>query len=48
MRIAVIVVLAIFWLALAYRSYSHGDMTMAGVFLAVGVVLTAYRVTRNR
>jgi len=45
---AVIIVLAIFWCALAYRSYSHGDMAMAGVFLAVGAVLTVYRLGKSR
>jgi hypothetical protein len=47
MRILVIVVLAALWCGLAYRSYSRGDMMMAGIFLAVGVVLTAYRLTKK-
>jgi hypothetical protein len=36
-------VLLVFWLALAYRSYQRGDMMFAGVFLLVGIVLTVYR-----
>jgi hypothetical protein len=37
------VALLLFWCFLAYRSFQRGDMTMALVFLAVGVALTAYR-----
>ena len=36
-------VLLLFWLALAYRSYQRGDMLFASVFLLVGIVLTVYR-----
>jgi uncharacterized membrane protein YqjE len=36
-------VLLVFWLAMAYRSYQRGDMLFASVFLLVGVVLTVYR-----
>jgi hypothetical protein len=32
-----------FWLFMAYRAFSHGDGTLALVFLATGVVLTAWR-----
>lgn len=46
MKIVVIVALAIFWLALAYREFQVGDMLLAGVFLLVGVALTAYRLRR--
>lgn len=48
MRMAVIIVLALVWLGLAYHAYSRGDMKMAGIFLAVGGVLTAYRLTKGR
>jgi hypothetical protein len=47
MRTAVIVALAIFWLVLAYRAFQRGDMLLAGVFLAVGIALTAYRLTKR-
>lgn len=40
---AVSLVLLVFWLALAYRSYQRGDMLFAGIFLLVGIVLTVYR-----
>ena len=40
---AVSLVLLIFWLALAYRSYQRGEMLFAGIFLLVGIVLTVYR-----
>ena len=48
MRIVVIVALAIFWLALAYREFQLGDMLLAGVFVLVGIALTTYRVRRLR
>ena len=47
MRMAVIVALCIFWLVLAYRAFERGDLLLAGVFLAVGVALTAYRLTKR-
>ena len=46
MRLIVILVLAVFWLFLAYRAFSRGDTAMAGVFLLVGVALTAYRLRK--
>jgi hypothetical protein len=48
MKIVVIVALAIFWLALAYREFQLGDMLLAGVFVLVGIALTTYRVRRLR
>jgi hypothetical protein len=47
MRIVVIVLLATLWLALAYRAYSRGEMGMAGLYLSIGGVLTAYRLVRK-
>jgi hypothetical protein len=35
--------LLVFWLALAYRSYQRGDMLFATLFVTVGIVLTVYR-----
>jgi hypothetical protein len=43
MKIAVIIILLVFWLALAFRAFSRGDMVMGGIFLLVGIALTAYR-----
>jgi hypothetical protein len=43
LRAAVSLVLLVFWLAMAYRAWQRGDMLLAGVFLAVGVMLTIYR-----
>jgi hypothetical protein len=46
MRIAVIVVLCIFWMAMAFREFQRGDMVLAGVFILVGIVLTVYRLRK--
>ena len=35
--------LLLVWLLLAYRSFQRGDMTMAIVWLAIGIGLTTYR-----
>ena len=43
MPVVVTLVLLLFWLAIAYRSFQRGDLLMAGIFLLVGVVLTVYR-----
>ncbi|HEX4648765.1 MAG TPA: hypothetical protein VH111_08065 [Steroidobacteraceae bacterium] len=43
MPVALTLVLLVFWLAMAYRSLQRGDLMLAGVFLAVGIVLTIYR-----
>ena len=43
MPIAVIFVLFIFWIVMAYRAFERGDMLLAGVFALVGIVLSAYR-----
>jgi hypothetical protein len=41
--IGISLVLLIFWLVMAYRAFTRGDMLLAGVFLLVGIALTAYR-----
>ena len=46
MKMVVIAVLCVFWLAMAYRQFQHGDMMMAGIFLVIGVTLTAYRLRK--
>jgi hypothetical protein len=48
MKTLVIVALCIFWLVLAYRQFERGEMLLAGVFLFVGVALTAYRLSKLR
>ena len=45
---AFIVLLACVWLYLAYDAFTRGDMTRAGIYILIGVALTAWRVTRNR
>lgn len=47
MKMLVIVALCVFWLVLAYRAFQRGDLLLAGVFLAVGIALTAYRLTKR-
>ena len=44
MPIAVTLALLVFWLVLAYRQFQRGDLTMAGIFLFVGIALTIYRI----
>jgi hypothetical protein len=41
--IALTLALFIFWIFLAYRAFERGDMAMAGVYLLIGIALTAYR-----
>jgi hypothetical protein len=44
--LAVTLALLLVWLTLAYRQFQRGDLLPAGVFLAVGLVLTVYRLRR--
>lgn len=37
-----------FWLYLAYRAFSNGDVALALVYLGVGAVLTVWRLNRAR
>jgi hypothetical protein len=37
-----------FWLFMAYRAFSRGDLTLAMVFLVTGLVLTAWRLNAAR
>jgi hypothetical protein len=50
MPIAVVLILLVFWLAMAYREFERGDLMLAGIFVLVGIALTAYRyqAARNR
>ena len=43
MPLALTLILLLLWLVLAFRAFQRGDMLLAGVFLAVGVALAAYR-----
>ncbi len=43
MGVALSLILLVFWLVLAFRSFQRGDLTMAGLFLAIGIALTIYR-----
>jgi uncharacterized membrane protein (DUF485 family) len=45
-RIIFPLLLACFWVFLAYRAFSNGDTTLAFVFLAVGAVITTWRLRR--
>jgi hypothetical protein len=42
-RIIFPLLLLCFWLFLAYRAFSHGDSTLAWVYLGVGAVITTWR-----
>lgn len=44
MPFAISAVLFVFWMAIAYREYQRGELLLAGVFAAVGIVLTVYRI----
>jgi hypothetical protein len=46
MPVAVTMVLMVFWLVMAYRQFQRGDLLLAGVFLAVGIALTVFRLRR--
>jgi uncharacterized membrane protein YqjE len=46
MPVAVTLILLVFWLVLAYRRFQQGDLLLAGVFLAVGIALTVFRLRR--
>ena len=47
MRMALIIVLAVFWIFLATRAFQAGDPTRAVIYLAVGGALTVWRLTRK-
>ncbi len=46
MRLVIIVLLLCVWLYLAYQEYQAGNMMLAGLFLLIGIALTAWRVRR--
>ena len=41
--IVIILVLLVFWMVMALRAFQRGDLLMAGVFVAVGIALTVWR-----
>jgi hypothetical protein len=43
MPIVLTFALLVFWLVLAWRQYQRGDLLLATIFVAVGIVLTIYR-----
>jgi len=47
MRNIVIALLLCFWLFFAWRAFQAGDMAMAGLYLLIGIALTAYRIYRR-
>ena len=46
MGVPVTLILLAVWLALAYRAWQRGDLLLAGILLAAGVILTIYRFRR--
>ena len=48
LQIVLIVALAGFWIFLASVAFMHGDMARGGMYLALGGVLTVWRVFRWR
>lgn len=46
MPVAIVLVLLVFWAVMAFRAFQRGDLLLAGVFLAVGIALTVYRLRR--
>jgi hypothetical protein len=43
MPIALTFALFVFWIFLAYRAFARGNLMMAGIYLLIGIALTAYR-----
>lgn len=46
MKIAIIALLCVFWMFLAYRAFSRGDLLLGGVYIVIGIALTVYRLRR--
>lgn len=47
MRTALYLLLLCFWVYLAYGAYRAGNLTMAAIYLLIGIALTAYRMSRR-
>jgi len=47
MRMVIVVLLLCVWLYLAYMEYQAGNMGLAGLFLLIGIALTAWRLRRT-
>jgi hypothetical protein len=48
MPVVVALVLLVFWAVMAFRAFQRGDLLLTGVFVAVGIALTMYRLRRPR
>ena len=48
MRLFIIIALAVFWIVLATYEFKQGDAKLGGVFIAIGIVLTSYRLMKLR
>jgi hypothetical protein len=46
MKIAVIAILFVFWMVMAFIQFQRGDMALAGLFVLVGIALTIYRLRK--
>jgi hypothetical protein len=47
MRLVVIVLLACVWAYLAYGAFTRGQTMLGLLFIAIGVALTGYRLSRR-
>jgi hypothetical protein len=47
MPVVLVLILLVFWIVLAWRAFQRGDLLLAGVFLAVGIAMTFYRLRRT-
>jgi len=43
---AVPILLLFFWIYMAYRAFSHGNLAGAGIYLVIGIALTVWRLSR--
>lgn len=48
MRPILYILLLCFWIYLAYGAFRAGNLMMTGIYLLIGVALTAYRFSRTR
>lgn len=48
MRIVIVVLLLCVWVYLAYGALQRGQTGLAVIFLAVGILLTVWRLRRGR
>ena len=48
MPVALVTLLFVFWVYMAYRQLQRGDIVLAVLFLAIGVGLSLYRLRARR